>query len=368
MDKKVLVFCGGSYVFGAEIVTLSVLDVFKSNGIQVHCIVSGWNNGDFIKRLEQNSISFTVVKLGFFYLSKPLWTFDTLLHYPRAIYKIRQVIKDFKPDFVHHVSYRSIITTYPIVRKLNNYLFVFDAHFGNLNRTYFKILNNVVFLYVSVSDAIRNNLIDIGVDKNRISVIHNGIKLTQNISPTAVYSTIRFGIIGQIIQRKGHKYLVEALKILKEKKLEFELSIIGDGDDMFIEELKEYIIKNKLTKNIKFLKFIADRDIIFKDLDVVLVPSVTSDPLPTSAMEAGFYFKPAIVTNVGGLPEIIVQNKTGVIINPASAVEIASAMERFILFPNLVTEYGTLANEHITQNFNVEKNTLKLIELLKHTE
>jgi len=364
MAKKILVFCGGSYVFGAEIVTISVIKELQSNGFEVYCIVSGWNDGNFIKRLENLSAKYTVIKLGFFYITKPLWTLDTILSYPRAIYQVRKIMKNFKPDFIHHVSYRSVISAYPLIWKYKNYLFVFDAHYGKLEKVYFKILNKVTLFYIAVSQAIKLNLIEIGAIKERIEVIYNGIDLINPIEPKAISSIVNFGIVGQIIARKGHKYVVAAAALLKQKGLAFKLLIIGSGDEYFTTEIKEEIVKQGLTREVIFKSFITQRNEIYKDIDVVLVPSIGSDPLPTSAMEAGFLHKPTIVTNVGGLPEIVIHNKTGIIVEPASIETLASAMEKFIINPNLIKVYGKSANTHIREEFDVKKNILKLIELL----
>ena len=364
MGKKVLVFCGGSFVFGAEIVTLSVLEVFRANGVEVHCIVSGWNDGDFIKRLDTLGFTYTIVKLGFIYVKKPLWTLDTLIHYPKAMLSVKTVIKTFKPDFLHHVNYRTVIATYPLTRKLKNYVFIFDPHYGALNKKYFKILNRVVFLYVSVSNAIKQNLIEIGAKEEKIKVIHNGIKILPNVVQKPLTGIITFGIIGQIIPRKGHEHLIEALKILKETQQGFKLSIIGKGDTEFIAKLKYQIQLFKLEKHVNFINFIPDRDQLYNSVDVVLVPSITSDPLPTTAMEAGLYYKPTIVSDIGGLPEIVIQNKTGLIITPNVAKELADAMEQFILKKALIREYGICAHQHIVQNFSVERNILTLVNLL----
>jgi glycosyltransferase involved in cell wall biosynthesis len=365
MGKKILVFCGGGFVFGAEIVTLSILEELVNHGHEVHCIVSGWNNGEFIKRLNKIAIPNTKVNLGFLYITKPKWTIDTILNYPKAISTIRRLMKDFQPDLTYHITYRTLIMTYYLVRQHKNILFVFDPHHGKLNQIYFKIIDRILYKYVAVSKAISKNLNEIGASTNKIMILRNGVK----IDPRPTYqpplgSILRYGIFGQIISRKGHLYIFKAIKILKEKGYVFKLIIVGTGDPIFIEKLKQLASDEQIEKYIEWKKFETDRNRLYSLVDVVLVPSITIDPLPTTAMEAGLFFKPAIVTNIGGLPEIVKDRETGLIVNPESAQEIALAMERFILCPTDVEAFGINAHSHVVQKFDVKKNVLKLVHLI----
>jgi len=365
LNKKVLVFCGGSFVFGAEIVTLSILKELKNNNIDIHCIVSGWNDGVFISRLSQLGIPYTIVKLGFFYISKPLWTLDTLINYPAAILKTKKIIKSFKPDATYHTTYRTILMTGFLIKKNKNIFFVFDPHYGKLNEFYFKLCNKYTSLYVAVSSAIKVNLKKIGAEANKIIILRNGIELSNTSQSVPLNSaTLTFGIIGQIIERKGHLYVIRALKLLIQKGYNLKIRIVGEGNMVFKEKLLTEILNLHLEKYIEWVGFVDSRDDLYDLIDIVLVPSITVDPLPTTAMEAGLYFKPVIVTDIGGLPEIVVNGKTGYIVKPESEHSLADAMELFLLSSENIVAFGQNAHEHITKNFNVKKNIAPLKEYI----
>ncbi|NII81321.1 MULTISPECIES: glycosyltransferase family 4 protein [unclassified Pedobacter] len=364
--KRLLVFCGGSFVFGAEIVTLSILKELKSSNIDIHCIVSGWNDGTFISRLSQLGIPYTEVKLGFFYISKPLWTLDTLINYPSAIIKIKKVIKDFKPDATYHTTFRTILMIGFLIKKIKNIFFVFDPHYGKLNKFYFKHCNKYTSLYVAVSSAIKDNLEKIGAVESKIIILRNGIQIS-NISLSSPYkndNVLTFGIIGQIIERKGHVYVIKALNILIKQGYNLKIMIIGSGNEVFKEKLRTEIKDLNLEHYVEWKDFIDSRDILYSLTDIVLVPSITVDPLPTTAMEAGLYFKPVIVTDIGGLPEIAIHGKTGYIVKPECEHSLAKAMEVFLLNAKIIESFGQNAHKHITENFNVKQNIDPLKEYI----
>jgi glycosyltransferase involved in cell wall biosynthesis len=365
-NKRVLVFCGGSFVFGAEIVTLSILKELKNSNIDIHCIVSGWNDGAFISRLSQLDIPYTEVKLGFFYISKPLWTLDTLINYPAAILKIKKIINSFKPDATYHTTYRTILMTGFLIKKSKNIFFVFDPHYGKLNEFYFKLCNKYTSLYVAVSSAIKTNLKKIGAVESKIIILRNGIELSNTLPPEPFINSavLTFGIIGQIIERKGHLYVIRALELLTQKGYNLKIRIIGEGNAVFKKKLHTEILNLHLEKYIEWKDFVDSRDDLYELVDVVLVPSTTVDPLPTTAMEAGLYFKPVIVTDIGGLPEIVIHGKTGYIVKPESEQSLAGAMELFLLSSENIAAFGQHAHEHITKNFNVKKNIAPLKEYL----
>src|SRR5882724_8461670 len=103
--KKILFFIGGSYVSGLETVTLYLLRDLKENGYDLQCVINGWNDGVYKKKLDEIDVPFYEVKLGWLYLRKPLWTLDSLVNYPKAYFTCKEIIKSFKPDIFHFCGY-----------------------------------------------------------------------------------------------------------------------------------------------------------------------------------------------------------------------------------------------------------------------
>src|SRR5688572_14179349 len=108
---RILAFAGGSAVYGAERVTLDVLRGLAARGHTVHCVASGWNDGDFPAQLGGAGLSHETMKLGWVYARRPAWTVDTAVHYPAALARCVRLRREFRPDAVYHQSHRTAVTT-----------------------------------------------------------------------------------------------------------------------------------------------------------------------------------------------------------------------------------------------------------------
>ena len=83
--KRILILTNGNYISGAEKITLEVIRGLRGDHYVLHCMVSGWNDGRFIAELEKQQQPFSLIKLGWYYISKPGWSLDSLVHYPGAV-------------------------------------------------------------------------------------------------------------------------------------------------------------------------------------------------------------------------------------------------------------------------------------------
>src|ERR1700730_2016044 len=124
--KKVLFLVGAINVYGAEKAMLNVMRGLKKTH-EIHFIASGWGDGDFNSRLKVEGIPFSDLKLGFIYATKILWTLHTLLNYPGALIGFFRIRRSFKPDYVYHLSCRTIIMLYPFISKRNTIHHVEDV-------------------------------------------------------------------------------------------------------------------------------------------------------------------------------------------------------------------------------------------------
>lgn len=364
--KRILIICGGTQVGGAEIATVTYMRELKNDGYSLLCVINGWNDGTFRKMLLESGIAHEEVKLGFIYISKWLWTLQTLAHYPGAIRKLRRIITGFQPDVVWHSTPRTVMMAYPVIRKEKNILTVHDFQVGNTNLFIFRFAKNLVQKFVAVSEALKSNLIEAGANPDKVEVVKNGIVtiIPEEIFPMPVHEHVRFGIAGQIHSRKGHDKIIDALIILRSKEIKPVCVFVGAGDQSFIEYLKERIKRSGLNEQVKWEGYLAERDDIYRLFDVALVPSTAPETLSLSAIEAGLYYKPSIVTNMGGLPEVIVDGVTGFIIAADEPLQLAEKMEQLISDPGLIITMGKKAHDHIVKNFDAKYQTKKLSAII----
>lgn len=329
--KRILFLVGATNVYGAEIAMLNVMRGLKKRCYEVHCIASGWSDGDFASRLQSEGISFSKLKLGFIYATKFLWTLDTLWHYPGALSGFFRIRKSFKPDYVYHLSCRTIIMLYPFISKRNTIHHVEDVIPKTImNSIFYGLAEKKVSKFIAASDQVRKSLVSLNVPDARIAVVLNGVSNSpQHDVPVEGRFTHRFtiGIVGQVIERKGHVVLIEALNILKQQKYDFECLIIGSGNDRYIEKVRRLIEERGLAENVRWIDYLEDQSTIYQDLDVLAVPSY-DDACPLVALEASLRGIPTIASRVGGLPEIVQDGVTGFLFEAGNCKELA---ERILL-------------------------------------
>ncbi len=365
--KKILVIAGATYISGAEKVTIDVIRGLKENGYELHCMVSGWNDGDFIEALEKIEVPYTAIKLGWIYISKPLWTLDSIVHYPKAILKFLLLQKRFKADIVYIISYRPVIALYPFLKK-NIIFHIHDPNSESKQSVFF--LNQIkkkVKRFIAVSHFIQQDLIQCGISASQIEVVHNVVETNSNIDGHKIYmpdNVIRIGIVGQIIPRKGHEDLLEALKILKDK-IAFKCLIFGNGDKGFVEKLRTKIQEFGIQDYVEWVGFVKDKEKIYETFDVMVAPTINNEPFALVALEAGANRVVSIVSESGGFPESIVNNETGFIVPRHSPAAISAKIA--FLYENkfLLKKMGDCAFTNVKEKFILSDMIRKVATVLK---
>jgi len=201
--------------------------------------------------------------------------------------------------------------------------------------------------------------------KIKHEVVYNSFEASPHLkkSNPSASKYVELFVIGTIENRKGQLLAVEALATLIKKYPLLRLNMVGTvlhSEKNYLRKLKKEIKKDQLEKQIKFWGSQSDMAVIYAQADLVLIPSL-AEPFGRVAIEAGYYSKPVICSNRGGLPEIIVNGKTGLIFNPDRQNDLAEKIE---LFLNLSSKeklaMGLNARERVLKTFNVETMVNKI--------
>jgi glycosyltransferase involved in cell wall biosynthesis len=358
-SKKILVIAGGSYISGAEKVTLDVIAALKEEGYQLHCLVNGWNDGEFIGQLQILNVPFTSCKLGWYYMSRLLWSLDSLVHYPMAIARFFFLYRWFNPDIVYTVSYRQIVLLYPFFRK-NIIFHVHDPYSETRQSRFFvRLISRKVKMFIAVSDFIKRDLICCGIPQSKIEVVHNGVEVTdtkwlQHNSGYMPKKKLRIGIVGQVIPRKGHEDLVAALDLIH-GRINFECLIFGKGDKAYTDVLKNQITACGLDNSVKWMGFIKNKEEVYNQIDVVVAPTRNEEPFALVVLEAGAFCRASVVSDSGGFPESIIDGETGFVIPKKSPGILAEKLTALFSNPVLLVRMGENANKNIRENFTLQK-------------
>jgi len=131
--------------------------------------------------------------------------------------------------------------------------------------------------------------------------------------------------IGDLVEIKGHKYLIDALRLLKRNRTDFICYIIGEGE--LKGSLKKQIQDNDLNDNIKLMGWINHKEISLwmNSADLFILPSL-NEGNPTVMFECLGCGLPFIGTNVGGIPEIINSNSFGFLVPPKNSIDLKNAI------------------------------------------
>ena len=205
-------------------------------------------------------------------------------------------------------------------------------------------------------------------DKDKIKRVYNGLDLRklqyrspENRKPNII-------TIGRLVEKKGLNILVDACEILAKHGVEFHCSIIGKGEleSELLEQIKEKNLQNKveLTGALPRTKALQK----FYDASIFTAPAVVAndgnrDGLPTSILEAMALGVPCISTDVTGIPEVLKDNKTGIVIPQNNSVELAKAIERLLNDSKLSILLSENARKLIESNFDIRKNSAKIREI-----
>ena len=172
--------------------------------------------------------------------------------------------------------------------------------------------------------------------------------------------TIVFGYAGRLNRDKGVNELVEAFAGLKEKN-DVMLLLIGDYDDVGTTITPENINRIENSDNIKHIGYTSKLEEYYAALDVFCSLSYR-EGFGLVVIEAAAMGAPAVVSNVPGQYDTIVENKTGVLAEVKNVDSTREAIQFYINHPEKIKEYGENAHEYVVSNYDSVKLFDKLAE------
>jgi glycosyltransferase involved in cell wall biosynthesis len=209
----------------------------------------------------------------------------------------------------------------------------------------------------------------------KIHRVYNGMDLTRFPTPNAEVSineAPRIISIGRLVAFKGFEYLIDTCADLARQGLEFTCEIIGDGP--LRDDLEARIRKLKLSDRVHLLGSLSQGAVLERlgAADIFALASVTdkqgaSDVFPTVIIEAMAAARPVVSTRMAGIPESVVDGKTGLLVSPKDTMALAEALGRLIQDGKLRFHYGRAGRARIEQHFRIEHTVGPLIELLQRT-
>lgn len=310
-----------------------------------------------------------------------------------AYREIKKIIKEFKPDIVHtHASkagalgrYAAFSSAVPItVHTFHGH--VFHSYFNKLKTNFYLNLERYLAKRTSKIIAISElqkqelvskfriasnekfSIINLGFELERFSQrreeLRNQFRETYNIKE----DEIAISIIGRLVPIKNHQLFLEIAKELISKYSNLRFFIVGDGESK--GELINYCQSNNLSfstnKNTKvaicFTSWIKNVEYVLAGSDIIALTSL-NEGTPVSLIEAQAAGKPIVTTNVGGVADVVVSNKTAFVNNISDKEGFVNSMESLIKSEELRHKMGQDGQRFVQNRFSVNRLSSDVREL-----
>ncbi|SHK15866.1 Glycosyltransferase involved in cell wall bisynthesis [Clostridium cavendishii DSM 21758] len=301
--------------------------------------------------------------------------FKNIILIPKGLYMGQEALK-YKADHIHcHWASTSATAAY-IASVISDIPWSFTAHRWDIyennmlkekakTASFFRVINKKG--YNDICKYIRSE------DVSKCKIIHVGIFLdNQNNSTFEVNNREEFLIVvpASLIEVKGHKYLIEAINMLKDKNLICHFYGEGELEEELLTEIKKLGLQDKILLKGQ----VAHEDLLemykTKAVDVLILPSILTDAgehegIPVSLMEAMANKIPVISTNTGGIPELL-EEGSGILVDDKSSEQLKDAILRLLEDKEIAIELGEAGYNKVLNEFDINKVCLNLQQEFKN--
>lgn len=308
----------------------------------------------------------------------------------RVFFEIYKILRKKRPD-VLHVNSSKIGGVGALAGRLAGIKnIVFTAHGWAFNedrtlisKALIKILHWITVILshktIAVSGALQLQMMNLPFVNNKITIVHNGIKpepgfskihargelakfnskFAEILKSKSMKDTIVVGSVGELHHIKGYEYAIRGLHDLNKKIVYL---ILGTGEDK--DKLEKLISDLKMESNVILMGFVPQASQYFKAFDIFLLPSL-SEGFPYIALEAGLASLPVVASAVGGIPEIIEDMKSGILIQSKKFREIRHAIEFYMTHKKVQKEHSIELNRKVLNSFTIENMVSETIEVFQ---
>ena len=322
-----------------------------------------------------------------------------------SLISLFQIFRKENPDIVHLNSSKigglgavaARLASFFTRRKI---FVIFTAHGWGFNDDRFYFARVIIYFLqwlsvlfcdrvIAVSRAVLNQGMYFPFSKHKFFLIYNGVMPPQFLNQSQARKKLAdltrldsarqvllnktditggefpwLGTIAELTQNKGLNYLIETADLLKKSGHKFKIFILGGGEDE--QKLKSQIIALDLEHEVFIAGFVPDAATYLKAFDIFVLPS-TTEALTYALVEAGLADLPAVASRVGGLPEILEHQTSGILVKPKNPEALAEAIKTLIENPKLRKKYGETFKKKASQKFSFEKMLEETINLYRKT-
>ena len=356
VGMRIMHFAGGGDIGGAKTHIISLgLELARNNDFQL----ISFRPGEFAQEAREAGLDVIVA--------------DKAWDLPACLRVALAAVDRYKPQVIHcHGAKANLMGV--MVKQRRGLPLITTVHsdprrdymgmplkqltFGNINLLALKHMD----YYMAVAGRMNNYLIEHGVDPQKIFTIHNGLDFSlppgQEGPPLAAgdrgkgeNGEIVVGIAARLTPVKNIPTLLEAFGLACRENPRLRLKIAGTGEEE--SSLRQQTQQLGLQDKVEFAGWLTDMRAFYAGVDINVLPSF-SEGLPYSLLEGAYEGCPAIASAVGGVPELIDHNETGLLFEPHDVAALARHMLRLAADPQLRRDLGQALWQRARQDFSLE--------------
>ena len=344
---------------GGEKHTLDLVEKLKSKDFNFHLVSTC---GVLLKEFEKNKWSYQKAWAG----TEPVTKSSLLLFlitWPFIFINLLKILIQYKFSKKINIIYclsltEKILLTIPA--RILGIKVVWVEHLLIENwllkspLKYLYILNSKFSLVITVVNAVKKQLIKLGVAEKNIKVIYNSVDLSKFPPRPSdldnLYKEFKIGFVGRLNEEKGVKYLILAMGKIKNVIPHLKLIIVGEGPE---KNSLQMLIKDKgLESNVVFVGFQTDVSKWMANFDCLVLPATRRETFGIVVAEALASLKPVVVTDVGGLTETVGDN--GFIVEPHHSTGIADSLVTIYKDYNKALEQAKAGRRRVEEKFSLD--------------
>ncbi|TMI89236.1 MAG: glycosyltransferase family 4 protein [Bacteroidetes bacterium] len=305
-----------------------------------------------------------------------------------AYNKLKKLIKEFKPDIVHtHAAKSGALGR--LAAKHSNVPVIVHTFHGHIFHSYFNSVKTNFFIrterylaglsdaIVAISDVQKKELsgdfkiavadkfrvIPLGLDLDNFIIDQEEKRNTFRKEFGLDDDIVAIGIIGRLVPIKNHSLFIKGLKyILGNTSVKIKAFIIGDGESRGSIEQMANDIGIKYSKQtdaahphpLIFTSWRTDIDTIFAGLDIIALTSL-NEGTPVSLIEAQAAGKPIVSTRVGGIADVVLENKTALLSEITDEKTFSDNLLQLVNDPALRKKFSTAGKDHVVSKFSYHR-------------
>lgn len=282
---------------------------------------------------------------------------------PRFFTGLCRAVRQYRPDLLHAHSRRGADWWTGLAARRYGLPALVTRRVDNREHPFLARRKYALYRKVaSISEGIRQVLISEGVAAEKIPVIHSAVdsdkygRERDRAWFTAEFGlaadAITIGVIAQLIERKGHRFLIACLPQLVRKYPALRVIFFGQGP--LLDDLVRLCEESGMTEVVQFAGFRSDLERVLPNLDLVVHPALM-EGLGVSLLQASAAGVPIVAARAGGIPEVVRDGVNGTLVEPGQSPPLEAAIRNYLSRPALMEAQGAAGRELVRTAFSIEQ-------------